>query len=927
MLALAIVAAGLGLRLWSLSFGLPEIVHVDENSYVTKRLMGFIRTGDMNPHFFLNPTGFNYLLYAETKALYLAGRVAGVFTDYRTDMLALWNSGGSPFFLLARLTSALLGSATIWVVYRTGTLLFRQRSAGVVAAALLAVSFLHVRNSHFGTNDVTMVFFLALAFLACVGVYRHGRWRDYVLCGLLSGVATGVKYSAALILVSLLLAHAMRLRHGAWRSWQPHARLGAAVACAALAFLATTPYAILDHRAFRGEFLAQRLKMERGPHFGQDLLPAWRFYAWGLELSLGRIGALALLPCCLVGLRRYGAAFLLLAAFPVAYLLYMSAGSYYFLRFLLPVLPFTALAIAGALVALGARIPSPRARAAALVALTAALGWQPARASVELDVVLGREDTRLAARKWIEENVASGATLYVEGYGPQTRLDGQDRIGSGRYTILPLDPDESLAHFREQGVEYFVVSSYVAERFYKDPQRHAAQRAFYRDLADEAMMVAAFDPFEPGAGGEFHLDEVYAPIEPSRHRRPGPTIRIYRLPRRASGDGARHDATNVILITLDALRADRLGSYGYGLETSPQLDALARESVVFEQAVTASTFTLPSHFSIMTGLYPPRHGVRTNTVYDLAGGLPPTLAQILRAHGHSTAAFVSGFTLHSIFKLTRGFDLYRAANEADPRANATADVTTDHAIAFLRSAATPFFLWVHYFDCHEPYAPPPPWRAKFAHPYDGEIAFLDDQVGRLLREVTRAGLLESSLVVVTADHGEALGDHGYEGHQATLFDPVARVPLIVRLPGKPRPGTRVRSQVRTVDIMPTILARLGIDSAGDLDGVDLGPLLAGGDAAEDRAAYVETPHFGDPRQWKRAVRFRGWKLIESIASGERQLYRLDTDPGEATDVLAQEPDAAALLAAHFDDGRIEARLTVEPPESVRERLRALGYGE
>jgi arylsulfatase A-like enzyme len=255
-----------------------------------------------------------------------------------------------------------------------------------------------------------------------------------------------------------------------------------------------------------------------------------------------------------------------------------------------------------------------------------------------------------------------------------------------------------------------------------------------------------------------------------------------------------------------------------------------------------------------------------------------------------------------------------------------ADVTTGRVLAWLQeSPREPFFLWVHYFDCHEPYRPPEPWRDRFTLPYDGEIAFMDDQVGRLLAVLREKGYLQRSLVVVTADHGEALGDHGQEGHRTSLYEAVVRVPLLVRFPDGWGRGMRVKEQARTVDIAPTVLARLGIESATDSAGVDLVEHLAAPAPVEPLAAYSETPHFADRREWKRSVRYDGWKLIETIESGSRELYDLRADPGETRNLLRAVPERVAELSRRLPEPGAEHRVRL--PAEVSERLRALGYSE
>ncbi|HYH44672.1 MAG TPA: sulfatase, partial [Thermoanaerobaculia bacterium] len=242
------------------------------------------------------------------------------------------------------------------------------------------------------------------------------------------------------------------------------------------------------------------------------------------------------------------------------------------------------------------------------------------------------------------------------------------------------------------------------------------------------------------------------------------------------------DGASLLLVTLDTVRADRLGGYGYAAAETPTLDRLAREGVRFAAASTNAPLTLPAHASLLTGLLPPRHGLRNNG----AGRLPevPTLAAVLAAAGYRTAAFVSSFVLDRRFGLDRGFAVYDDDVERDAGGGVALDAerrgdrTVERALAWL-SAKTPetldrerpFFLWVHLYDAHAPYAPPAPYDSRHrGRPYDGEIAFADAQVGRLVAELERRGLAGRTLVAVTADHGEALGEHGELTHGLLLYE-------------------------------------------------------------------------------------------------------------------------------------------------------------
>src|SRR5512139_1322212 len=271
---------------------------------------------------------------------------------------------------------------------------------------------------------------------------------------------------------------------------------------------------------------------------------------------------------------------------------------------------------------------------------------------------------------------------------------------------------------------------------------------------------------------------------------------------------------NVLLITIDTLRADRLGCYGDRDAATPVLDALAARGVRFPDAVAHVPLTLPSHATILTGVTPLKHGVRDNAGFVLGSTLR-TLAEQFRAGGYETAAFVSGFPVHHRFGLARGFETYddRFPQGGDPARPPYVERRADQTIAAVtawlarRSAEDrrPFFIWLHLFDPHAPYDPPEPYRSRFsARPYDGEVAFADAQIGVLLGRLQQVGQRGQTLVLATSDHGEGLGEHGEPTHGLFIYDSTIRVPLILAGPGVPS-GRVVASLARGIDLAPTLL--------------------------------------------------------------------------------------------------------------------------
>jgi arylsulfatase A-like enzyme/Flp pilus assembly protein TadD len=385
---------------------------------------------------------------------------------------------------------------------------------------------------------------------------------------------------------------------------------------------------------------------------------------------------------------------------------------------------------------------------------------------------------------------------------------------------------------------------------------------------------------------------------------------------------------NVLLVTIDTLRADRLGCYGYRAAATPVLDALAARGVRFTTAVAHAPLTAPSHASILTGLLPLGHGVRDNGSFVLPPS-PPTLAEVFRDAGYRTAAFVSGFPLDHRFGFARGFEAYDDRMERGrdsrraPYVERTATEVTGAAVDWVRTARPPWFVWVHYFDPHAPYEPPGDLAERFASsPYDGEIAFVDRQLGRLLT-ATEAGP-PRAFVLVTSDHGESLGEHGEATHGVFVYDATLRVPWVMAGPGIPR-GRVSPVVARGIDVAPTLLDYAGLRIPQGMQGRPLRP-AADGKEMKDAPAYAESLFCRLNLGWAElhAWRTAQWKLIDAPRA---ELYDLGADPGETRDVSAGRTEDARALGSALRQA-LEAQspdASTAPGPEVRERLRALGY--
>ncbi len=404
--------------------------------------------------------------------------------------------------------------------------------------------------------------------------------------------------------------------------------------------------------------------------------------------------------------------------------------------------------------------------------------------------------------------------------------------------------------------------------------------------------------------------------------------------------GVRAQQPNIVIITLDTTRADRMGFLGSKRGLTPNLDAMAREGAVFTYAYAQAPITTVSHASILTGSYPLYH-----TVDGFGVALPtsvPTLPDLLRQRGYRTGAFVGAMILDPVNGLApgfdRGFDVYEAgfrvrARRGEPRYETlerrAADVVA-RAIRWLRqSSPNPFLLWVHVFDAHEPYDPPAAFRAKFADPYDGEIAYADDSIGKLLAELKARKMWDNTLVAVMADHGESLGEHGERSHGVFLYDSTIRVPLAIKFPRGRFAGKRAGGRVSLVDVAPTALEAAGAPVPKQMSGQSLLTLLAR-NPEQESPSYSETSYPANAFGWSATAALRTDKYLY-IRSPRRELYDLAADADSKNNLALANKALADRIAQQIENFEkfyrqgAPAKSDAQMDPRLVEKLSALGY--
>jgi len=394
--------------------------------------------------------------------------------------------------------------------------------------------------------------------------------------------------------------------------------------------------------------------------------------------------------------------------------------------------------------------------------------------------------------------------------------------------------------------------------------------------------------------------------------------------------------TNCLFISIDTLRADHLSCYGYEAINTPNIDALASGGIRFSKAYTPVPVTLPSHSTMMTGLFPIGHGVRNNGTFRLEDE-NLTLAEIFQQAGYRTGAFIGAFVLDSRFGLDQGFDVYddQLGSGSDEKVlfynERPADEVVDSAIEWIKQKENrPFFAFIHCFDPHAPYAPPSPFREEYSkNLYDGEVKYVDEVMGRLFKTLKDMDLFDNTLICFTSDHGEGLGEHEEKTHAIFIYDATIHVPLIFHYPEKITPGQVADQEVTLTDIFPTILDLLGFQSQPLVHGV---PLLKDGTLPQrEFQMYCETFYPLYNHKWSplEGLRTAEWKYIRAPRS---ELYHLAEDPRELNDLYDERPDMVKKMDKHLDEmirffsnTGISGRSKMSMDKDTQQKLESLGY--
>ena len=528
---LLVLTLAFGLRLRGIAWGMPYALHADEPKYIS-RAVAMLATGDLNPHYFENPPLLTYALLAELAVFVPSAQHMGLLPTTENLRSQLFLSP-EPFYLLARLNGVLIGTATVFLTYLVARRLLGETTA-LLSALVLAVAFLHVRNSHYAVNDVPATFLLMVMAYFASRVFADGRPRDYLLGGILLGLAVATKYNMGIGAVVLIAAHLLRFNR-----WQPARRLSShlplvlAGGASLLAFVLGNPFCVLDLGGFVKGFIAQY-------RWTKDIFTTYDTTMGLVILRVLWIGfgpfalALAAVGTPLMGSRHLRQT-LLLASFPAVYVVFFVLGSSVFYdRFAIPLLPFLAIFAGRSLVEfldLVKRRSSSATRNLAVVSLLAVLTVPSLVLDVRYDALLRTEDTRMLLGRWVDANIPPGSTIGIEGY---TLLDSEGRHLDPKKVGYVINPFPTLAQHSARDYEnadynYLIASSFVYDR-YPPTEQFAQGLETYREIDSRFRLVASFFPTRDGKSLPFHMGEESTPFLTVLGRdRLGPTIKVYQV--------------------------------------------------------------------------------------------------------------------------------------------------------------------------------------------------------------------------------------------------------------------------------------------------------------------------------------------------------------------------------------------------------------
>ena len=753
-------------------------------------------------------------------------------------------------------------------------------------------------------------------------------------------------------------------------------------------YLFLNPYSVLDFKNYWGSSdsvtaLGNLFSFYRGKTFYwsdwrfsyNGTIPYWyhikNLLFFGMGFALEAVSIIGIF----YSIRKKEKGDKLLLSFMLPFFLIVGSWSVKTIRYILPLIPFLVIIGARFLIAFHSKntnnfIKFISKLVIAIVILSAFIY------SLAYINIYSSPDTRIQASDWIYENVKPGSVILLDNQYHYTVPLGSNRglvgIESSKKPIFvekilwestrKKDQEYIKKHISSslKDSDYIVVSEWYYKNYMNSSASKLApvQYNFYKELFSGNLgyrLVKVFNSNPNILGKTFNDDNAELLFKVFDH----PRIFIFKK----SQFKSFNDLPNILFITIDTLRADHLGCYGYGKNTSPNIDSLAIKGVLFRNTISQIPVTNPSFATIFTSIYPHDHGAQNGMPLD---NKFTTLAEILKQQGYITAAFVSGYPLVAkISGLQQGFDFYddkltkHLHKGLSPEyTERTADETTNLTIKWLKNNRDKkFFLWIHYYDPHGPYKPPSPYNRLFLEKekkqlkipfnkieyynrldnisdanyyiaqYDGEIAFTDMHIGNILKELKKLKLTQNTLILFISDHGESLIEHNdYFDHGSNLYDEQIKVPFIISYPSSVPENKIIDNQVRCVDLMPTLLDFLGIQTSIKPEGRSLIPLIFGKKINSDSEAYSETFAPEVPMD-KFSIRFKNSKFIFTPKTKIKEFYDIGSDPEELINIF----NIKSLEAKTYEKklftwmGKYATRTKGEVSDTIKEKLKSLGY--